>query len=266
MSFSTESPFVGPVPSTVQLLNAPLTAVLVQIRFPDVLSIAKAEFIADFQESIRMNYPFNQEHHNSVLELMDGNFKQTKVTNWRFFDKERQWRISLASNFLALETRAYKSRTEFTQRTVDVMHALSSTINPNLMTRIGVRYVNQLYGPKWEQLSRYIRPEVLGISIEEHQEKLSRTLNEIAGETDVGLMTSRWGFMPANQTHEPDLMPQISTPSWFLDIDVYNDFAQPESFDVKEIESRVMRLAARAYGFFRWTVNDEFLISCGGDI
>ena len=266
MSFSTESPFVGPVPSTVQLSDAPLTVVLVQIRFPDVLSISKAEFIADFQEQIRMTYPLNQTDHNSILEVMNDAVKQTKMTNWRFFDKDRHWRISLAPNFLALETRAYESRSDFTRRTVDVMHALSNTINPNIMTRIGVRYVNQIYGSKWEELSRFVRPEMLGIFIEEHKDKLSRTLNELAGETDVGSMTSRWGYMPANHTHEPDLMPQISTPSWFLDIDIYKQFAKPESFDVDKIESLVMRLATRAYGFFRWTVSDEFLRSCGGDI
>lgn len=115
-------------------------------------------------------------------------------------------------------------------------------------------------------MSRYIRPEMLGLYTEDHKESLSRSLNEAAGTTDVGEMISRWGFMPADHTHEQNLMPSIPFPSWFLDVDVYNEFAQPENFEVEKIEDRVTRLATRAYGFFRWAVSDLFLRECGGEI
>ena len=79
-------------------------------------------------------------------------------------------------------------------------------------------------------------------------------------------MSSRWGLIPANEMHKPNLMLQIAEPSWFLDIDVYKNFAQPALFEVDRIETSVVKLAARAYGFFRWVVNDKFLRACGGDI
>ena len=60
MIFSPNNPFVGPVPPTVHLPNSPLTSVLVQVKFPEILSIAKTEFIADFQESIRADYPLHR--------------------------------------------------------------------------------------------------------------------------------------------------------------------------------------------------------------
>lgn len=264
--FTSENPFVGPVPKTVRLSETPLTGVLVQVRFPEILSIAKIEFIADFQESIRADYPLHHLDQDPVLEVNINSVKQGLIPNWRFFDEARQWRLSLTTNFVSLETRAYQSRSDFTQRTETIMHALSATINPSMTTRIGVRYVDRIHGPRLEKLSRFVRPEILGLYVKEHKENLNRTLNEIVCETDVGLMTSRWGYLQANQTHEPELMPPISVPSWFLDIDAYNEFTQPEAFDADKIKSHVMKLATRTYGFFRWAVNDEFLKACGGKI
>ena len=266
MTFSAEDPFVGPVPPAVPLPQTPLTSVLVQVRFPEVLSIAKAEFIADFQEHIRVGYPLHLKDQNPILEVIGDSIQPGVTPNWRFLDEERKWRLSLTTNFVSLETRAYQNRSDFVERAGTVAQALSETIKPSLITRVGVRYVDRFLGSQLEQLSSFVRPEMLGLYTGNCRENLGRVLSETVGKTDVGTMAARWGFMPEKQTHEPDLMPPISAPSWFLDIDVYNEFLQPEAFNAQEIETRVAKLAERAYGFFRWVVSDEFLKACGGDL
>ena len=263
MTFSTENPFDGSVPPTVPLSNTPLTGVLVQIKFPEVLSIAKTEYVADFQEKIRSDYPLSQQEQNLVLELSSDGAKQATSPNYRFFDGARKWRLSLTTGFVALETRAYLDRQDFTRRIASVADVLSETINPRIMTRIGVRYVDRLHGNHLERIEQFVRPEVLGLYNHAHREMISRTLSEMIADTNVGRMTSRWGFMPPNQTHELDLMPPINTPSWFLDIDVYQEFVELRTFGSGDIETRVMDLATRAYAFFRWVVNDKFLKACG---
>lgn len=265
MTFSTEDPFVGPAPLTVPLPQTPLTSVLVQVRFPEVLSIAKAEFITDFQEHIRTEYPLHHKDQDPILEMMGNGIRPGVTPNWRFLDEGRKWRLSLTTNFVSLETRAYQSRSDFIQRTDAVMQALSETIKPDLITRVGVRYVDRFWGSQLDKLSNFVRPEMLGLYTENCRKNLGSTLSQAVSKTDVGTMTARWGFMPEKQTHEPDLMPPISTPSWFLDVDVYNEFEQPETFDAQEIKTRVAKLATRAYGFFRWVVSDEFLKACGGN-
>ena len=266
MTYSSENPFVGPVPKTVSLPNTPLTGVLVQVRFPEVLSIAKTEFIANFQERIRVDYPLHELKRDLFLELNNDGIRKGVTQNWQFLDKSKQWRISLTSSFVSLETRVYQSRLDFIERTDTIMHALSATIKPSMTTRIGVRYVDQIHGSQWENLSRFIRPEILGPYTQDYREYFDHTIHEIACNTDVGSMTSRWGYMPANQTHELELMPPISVPSWFLDVDAYKNFPEPEAFDVDTIRTHVAKLATRAYGFFRWVVNDDFLKACGGDL
>lgn len=260
------NPFLGAVPETVPLPRTPLTGVVVQIRFPEVLSIAKTDFVADFQERIRADYPINQQDQSLILQVTPDGAKQTTLPNWRFFDASMGWRVSLTTSFLALETRAYTNRQDFTARLGKISAALDATIKPSIMTRIGVRYVDRVYGDVLNHLEAYVRREMLGLFAEENRPQIARTINETLARTDVGMMIARWGFMPANQTHEPDMMPAIAESSWFLDVDVYKEFSPPEAFKPNDIEKCAMALATRAYGFFRWAVNDQFLQAYGGGL
>jgi len=107
---------------------------------------------------------------------------------------------------------------------------------------------------------------MLGLYTGEQIDNISRTVSEVFGQSDVGKVILRFGYMPPNSTHEPDLMPPISIPSWFLDTDVYTDFLEPKILQVSKIDKQVKQMAERVYGIFRWAVNDEFLRTCGGEI
>ena len=266
MTFSNEDPFIGKVPSTVPLPETPLTGVLVQIRFPEVLSIAKVDYVAQFQEAIRSQYPLSEQDQNLVLQVGPEGAKQTTFRNWRFMDAERGWRVSLATNFVALETRVYASRQNFIERTATVAQALESTVNPGFMSRIGIRYVDRFQGDILQNLPRLVRPEVLGLCTPVYLNNVNRSWSEVGASTGAGWMTARWGFMPPNQTHEPDLMPPVAAPCWFLDTDTYQEFPDARKFDPDEIGSHVVELASRSYGFFRWVVSEDMLRACGGQV
>ena len=266
MTFSSEDPFRGQVPPTVPLSRTPLSGVLVQIRFPEVLSIAKVDYVAEFQERIRSRYPLSDKSQSHVLQMRPEGAHQTVFPNWRFMDADGGWRVSLTTNFIALETQAYASRQDFVERTAALSQALQATINPGFMTRIGVRYVDQVQGEILEDLARLVRPEVLGLNRDPYWHNMSRTWSEASAITDVGPMRACWGLMPPKQTHDVDLMPPSEDPCWFLDTDAYQDFPDAHKFDSDEIAKRVSELATRSYGFFRWVVNDEFLRACGGVI
>ena len=119
----------------------------VQVRFPEILSIAKTEFIADFRERIRADYPLHKLSQDPFFELNNDGMKMGVTRNWRFLDKSKQWCVSLTTGFVSLETRFYQSRLDINERTHTIVHALSATIKPGMTTRIGVRYVEQLHGP-----------------------------------------------------------------------------------------------------------------------
>ncbi len=259
-------PFHGLVPETIPLTDPPLAGVLVQVRFPEILSIAKKDFVADFQEKIRRDYPINQQDDSIVLQLTSEGAKQSTSPNWRFFDVNQEWRLSLTTNFITLETRNYSSRTDFTQRIGKIAQALSTTIKPAFMTRIGVRYINRIYGVHLENMESLLNPEVIGFADASHREKVIRTMHETVSETEEGVVVAKWGYMPKSQTHEPDMMPAVAADSWFLDVDVYEDYQKPMVFDANQIEQKSMELATRSYGVFRWAVKDDFLRVFGGDL
>src|SRR5688572_5094174 len=110
----SESPLSASSPKEVPLPNAPLVRVIAQVRFPLVVAIEQREFMAPFQEAIRARYPvLRQEQMQGVLLGPPGVAAQTPQVAWRFMDETHDWRISLAPDFLALETRAYTNRADF---------------------------------------------------------------------------------------------------------------------------------------------------------
>ena len=261
-----EDPFFGAVPETVPLPHTPLTGVLAQIRFPEILSISKADFVAEFQEKIRQSYPNNQQEKGILLQITPDGPRQTTAPHWRFFDESMEWRISLTTNFIAIETRKYTLREEFVERVENIAQALSETIKPSLISRIGVRYIDRIQGDVFENIEAYVRKEMLGVFTKEFRENIARSMNDLQARTDAGNMSVRSGYMPKNQTHEPDLMPAISEPSWFLDTDVFTEFSRSEKFVPAAIAGDVKAKADRCYAFFRWVVNDEFLTAYGGEL
>jgi uncharacterized protein (TIGR04255 family) len=264
MSNSGSEPFVGEAPASIALEPTPLSGVVAQIQFPEIFSIEKREFIADFQEQVRGTYPITGSAPNLTLEFGPDGARQKNGTNWRFFDENKFWRLSLTSGFLALETRAYGNREDFVDRVASVAKALDETIHPGKMTRIGVRYVNRIYGQNYEKLSHLVREEMLGLSAEPFRSSVRRSHSETVGIAKEGNITVRWGLMPSNETHDVEMMPAINQPSWFLDTDVFQDFAPPTEFHFEKIRESTYALATRAYAFFRWTVKDELLSSFGG--
>ncbi|WP_371398792.1 TIGR04255 family protein [Marinovum algicola] len=266
MSFADRDPFFGDVPGSVHLPKTPLTGVLVQMRFPEVLSISKPAFVADFQEAIRQAYPQHVKEDGFQLSFGPDGPQHSSIPTWRFLDAARKWRVTLTTDFLSLETRAYSSRDDFADRTSKLAAALQSAISPGYLTRLGVRYVDRIHGEQFANLKEFVRPEIMGIFNTTLQNRIDRTISEVHAETDCGKLSSRWGYMPANQTHEPSLMPAIAVPSWFLDIDTYQDFKEPIEFNPEDVRERTMQLATRSHGFFRWAVSDDFLRSYGGEL
>ena len=264
MTFSTGNPLVDPVPESVLLPDSPLSGVLVQITFPEILSIADKYFIGDFQEKIRNKFPYNVLDHNLTLKSLHEPQNLSKTPNWRFYDESRYWRVSLTTKFLALETRRYSGRASLVQQVSGLVEAFTSTVKPDLLTRIGVRYVDQVYGEKLDNLANIVRPEVIGVCSSGLSEHVERATSEFFAQTDIGSLVARWGFMPPGQTHNPELMPSVGIPSWYLDTDVFQTFDPAVNFESFDFEKNTTRLASRAYSFFRWVVNDDFLRLYGG--
>ncbi|MCE9583617.1 MAG: TIGR04255 family protein, partial [Planctomycetes bacterium] len=142
-----DDPILAPLPKEVPLANAPLVRVIAQVRFPLVVAIERRDFIAPFQEAIRAKYPvLRQEFAQPVVMNMSGLASGQGQTAWRFLDVTGAWRVTLTADFLALETTSYKSRSDFLDRFRQLIVALDTHVEPKVMDRLGVRYIDRIQG------------------------------------------------------------------------------------------------------------------------
>jgi uncharacterized protein (TIGR04255 family) len=265
------TPLMGPPPAEVPLPRAPLARVIAQVRFPEILSIRNPDKVAGLQEELRAAYPILSQDQvaNMVLGpqgLSAPRLEESKI--WRFADSavELSWRVSLGTNYVALETGAYRSRADFLDRLAVVLQAVERHFKPAQTQRLGVRHVNRLTGEAAQQVVRLIKPNALGILADTDGLGASvlHFLSEAQLLTEEGQLMSRWGVLPPNGTYDPESLPPLPEQSWVMDFDMSNE--TPHPFESAEIITSATQFAERVYSVFRAMVTDEFLRFFGGEI
>lgn len=261
------NPLTAQPPEEVPLKKAPLIRVIAQVRFPPILSIEKKIFVGSFQEAIREKYPILQpEQTQAVVFDPQGGLQTLTQLTWRFVDITDSWRVSLAPDFVALETTAYSSRSDFLERLESVLIALNDNFNPQIIERFGLRYIDRLVGQDTKDISLLVQPEIAGIATTEFREYINQTINEssfMIPDRDEQII-ARWGLISAGETFDPDVIEPITEPSWILDIDM--SLCKNRKFSIEELMNESQGFAERIYTFFRWVVKDEFLRRFGGEL
>lgn len=261
-------PLFGPAPERVQLSRAPLVAVLAQARFPEIFSISKKEYVADFQEKIRRSYPRSDSQTGIFLNVSGGAPEAKPVTNWKFSNEEGTWVISLTTTFVTLQTTAYESRPDFIERLTEVLSAVAETMQPSLLLRLGVRYIDRVSGDQFARLSDLVEsPGVMGLETAASlRDNVIQSMHDTVCRVAEGRLRARWGIIPAKGSHDPSLVEPIDGQSWVLDLDVYQQFNdRKQEFKADEIAKFAMGLSTRAYAVFRWAVTDKYLEAYGGN-
>jgi uncharacterized protein (TIGR04255 family) len=267
------NPLTAPPPEEVFLKDAPLVRVIAQVRFPPILSIEKRDFLGSFQEAIREQYPILQQEQTQGFALSaEGFVPTTPQVTWRFLDGKNNWdwRVSLASDFIALETKtAYSSQSDFLNRLEKVLVALNESIKPSSVERFGIRYIDRIAGQNLQDISLLVKPQIAGmISAQflstDFNKYLQQTINEslfIIPDSKKQLF-ARWGIVPAGATFDPDALEPIDQLSWILDLDM--SLSVSRDFDINALINEGQDFSDRIYAFFRWAVEEEFLRRFGG--
>ncbi len=261
------NPLTAQPPEEVLLKDAPLIRVIAQVRFPPILSIEKKDFVGSFQEAIREKYPILQpEQTQTFIFGPQGVVQPTLQLTWRFIDTADSWRVSLAPNFMALETTNYSSRRDFLERLEHLLIAFEQSFNPQIIERFGLRYIDRLIGQDLQDISSLVKPEIAGLMGAEFIEDIHQTINESLfvipnkGEEII----ARWGLIPGGVTFAPDAIEPVAESSWILDIDM--SLSKNREFCIEELMSEGRCFAERIYTFFRWAVKDDFLRRFGGEL
>ena len=262
-----DNPLAASLPAEVPLPNAPLVRVIVQVRFPSILSIEKRDFVAPFQEVIRKSYPvLRVEQTRGIVLGPDGPAHLLPNVTWRFTSVDEQWRVSLATDFVAIETTAYESRSNLLDRFEEVVGSLESNVGPQMVDRLGVRYIDRITGSSVDDIDRLVRPEMLGVAGTAAGKLANLSISEALFDlpTRPAQMRARWGLLPKGGTVDPAAIEPIDERSWILDLDIFS--LDSRSFDSARLLSDTRFFAERGYSFFRWAVTEEFLRRYGGDM
>ena len=262
-----DTPLAGPPPPEVPLTDPPLVRVIAQVRFPLIASLEKREFIGSFQEAIRGVYPILRPEGRGVVLGPQGVVDARSNTSWRFTEASGAWRVTLAPDFLALDTTRYSSRDDFMRRWQVVLQALKDHVAPRVMDRLGIRYIDRVSGQDLTDLAQLVRPEVAGILGSPLAEHARHAISEnvFVLPEDEGQVTVRWGLLPAQSTVDPGGLDPIDEPSWILDTDAFLSFpAGSAELGVVSVVEQARGFAERIYSIFRWAVTDDFLRRYGG--
>lgn len=255
------NPLIDPPPTEIPLPRAPLVRVIAQVKFPMVAAIEKAEVVAPFQSLLRDAYPLMRQENSVEITLPPvASVQPTSKTLWRFSDTSNAWKVSLTSDFLALETTAYKSRSDFLARFELLLGHLESTFKPGLVDRLGLRYIDRLADA--EGLPELLRREILGISGSSLAKAAQLAITDAVFSVDGAQLRARFGILPPNLTIDPTALEPLQQPTWILDIDMFTTESFP--FTPSAVAEKSRSFAERIYALFRWSVTDEFLRKFGG--
>jgi uncharacterized protein (TIGR04255 family) len=261
------NPLVAAPPKEIPLRNAPLVRVIAQVRFPVIVSIEKREFIAPFQEALRGTYPAlrPEKIRGFVVGPQEVAPVQSQVV-WRFNDGHENWRVSLAPDFIALETTSYSSRSDFLERLQVALTALNEHIGPKIVDRLGLRYIDRVIEQDVDDITELVRSEVISILATPMAAYAQQSLSEslFAVPNTIAQLRARWGRVPPHGTVDPSAIEPVENPSWILDLDMFSVRSRP--FDTEELVAEARIYAERIYTLFRWAVRDEFLRLYGGDL
>ena len=122
------------------------------------------------------------------------------VIHWRFSDQARDWRITLTPEFITLETRAYKSRDDFLERFEGILQALEDTLAPKLVTRFGMRYIDQIRGGQVSEIGKLLPDRGTRCRGLSKGATARQLITELFVPADPGDLLARWGKLPANVT------------------------------------------------------------------
>ena len=147
--------------------RAPLIGVLGQVRFPPIYALISESGVVGFQEALRLSYPLTgAEQGTGVAVLPQGLQIEQQAPVWRIRDESETWTVSIAVDFVALDTTRYSNFADFVDRFSQVLDAVDRTVHPGPSTRIGLRKVNDFEHPDVKEpqdWSGFLRPELLGL-------------------------------------------------------------------------------------------------------
>jgi uncharacterized protein (TIGR04255 family) len=255
-----------PEAECVVLERPPLVLALCQVRFEPVLGVGQETFVGPFHRAIRESYPRLSRFRQFALQIEAGSAEEPELVEktpkppaWRFSDREENWTVVLARDFLTLEVRRYGRFDEFLHRLREVLTALIEHIEPQVGTRLGLRYVNEIRldeGGADDVIRRELLGPLAGRRWDGYAEQaVQQVLLRFPGHEGVNFTHGR---LPLGSTVQGS---EQEGPFYLLDMDVFREYRAPEALELDPgaICRRVETYHTAIHRLFRWAVTARYI-------
>jgi len=251
-----------PDPDTSRLSKAPLALVVFQVKHEPRAAVSETSVglaVHAAMGGASGRYSKLEPHHTVGVSFAvgpDGNAQgqQVQATGWRMSSQDTRWIASIMPDSFSLETTAYTTwDSDFAERLNELLDAVAEVVSPELVQRIGLRYVNVLTASgattaqDWETR---LAPGVLGLAA---NPDLGGAVVEHRQQTVFGLD----GNISALVMHGTVVQPGSDEVGYQLDYDIFREGSQP--FDTAALKKDAADFNKRCLQIFQTTLSDEFL-------
>lgn len=257
----------------MRMTHAPVYFTVAQVRFNPVLNLEG--YLATIQDRMRASHfpDFRREViQQLIVPFGSGDTAQVPTPSFLpqarciFGNIDNTSSLVLENNALALQTTVYDTFESFSKILFDGLRIVHEALRLDFTERVGLRYLDAVLPGTKESLSKYLIPEVLGLT-EKIRGKLSHSVSECVAVNPVGQLISRViiqdghvGLPAELATLAPRLDPRFTQPDGrhaIIDTDAF--YEQRESFNLDKLESTLHALHGEIDKSFRATVTPHAL-------
>ncbi len=256
-----------------KMKNAPVYFTIVQVRHNPVLSLDT--YIPGIQESMRRaGYPdFKKGVAFSLNPAAIGEGAQSqllsvqRVERYSFSNMESTRGFVLQQNALSYEATEYGTFETFSGEFLKGLEVIHNAVGLDFSERVGLRYLDAVVPRSGEQLSQYLVPEVLGLSVRvKNGSSIAHSFAETLILVDnVGQVVSRVIIQNGPLGFPPDLQPgSLTVADRFAQIkqvhaviDTDGAFEGRDTFDIRALNGRIRSLHDEIIDVFHETITDH---------
>ena len=246
-----------PASDRVKYERNPLVEVICQLRFPRILRIETESPVA-FQERVRHLYPLLNVGQSVDLQVPSSPPVSTAALTlsqgqpYEFLSREDGWKLTLASDFLALSTANYQRWEEFRERLQFAIDLVMEFYNPSHFTRIGLRYQDIIFradlGLQNRPWSELLKAPLVGILAAEElpADDFQEVLSLFSCQLDAPDAFARVRYGLAKKTDRNEV-------GYLIDADFF--FQAPT--EVRDVTTTLDSFNREAGNLFRWCLTRE---------
>lgn len=232
-----------------------VTEAISKIEFLSPIDALDQSLPKKFSDDIKDLFPIAESRviTNNIVDIGDSDIKRKteESTEWNFWNKERNRKITLSKNVLMLVQNRYSTFNDFRDEFIHALNSICSVYTDLVIKRYGVRYINniKLKEPKPLEWSEYINPELIAsINIPKDRERISRTFHNL--EMNYEEFNLRFNF----GIHNPDYPALVKQKVFILDMDAYHNGVQNKA----DIETALPLYHNKIQEFFEFSITDAF--------